>query len=137
MEAGTFIALNIIAVLAMYAAIRFNFGISLLLSFVIFAGLALYMWAGYDVYQTKLNPALNATSTTALYDDQSLLVSTSIRNATLPAYEEQQVWINSDQNTIAWIYFLAAGFALTWFLKIIMDMFKRKNKVSAGGYWGT
>ena len=115
--AGLFVLINLVAVAGFIVTVKFKFGIVLILSFVLFAGLAVWFIGGDQINGP------NVVSVKNVYNATGGLTGS-----------EKDVWIDSNQATIGSIYFLAAGVALTWFLKIIVDMIQ-KRKISASGYW--
>lgn len=116
-QLGVWLFLNIAAISGFFAASK-GWGAILIISAVIWTGLALYSWGGYS------SDALSVISTKNTYNATGDLIET-----------EKQLVINSDFNTIGWLYMIGAMVSWIWLLKIIANMFKRRNKVSADGYW--
>lgn len=133
-ELGVYILLNIAGLSGFYAASR-GWAIVLVLTAVIYAGLALYSFGGLEVVQTTHIQSMSANRTN--YDAPGGNV-TSFNEAQSAGYDTKGVVINSDFNTIGWLYWIAEGFALIWLIKVIVNMVQAKRgQIKAYKYWSS
>lgn len=125
-ELGTWLFLNVVALAGLFAASR-GWAITTIISAIIWTGLALYSFGELDVVQTKSVPSVN---TIELNSTGSI-----ITNSTTAAYDEKNVVINSDFNTIGWAYMIGAMIAWIWFLKVIINMVQSRRSTKVYRYW--
>lgn len=125
-ELGTWLFLNVFALSGFFAASR-GWGVILVISAIIWTGLALYSFGQLDVVQTRSIPAVNTIDRNS--------TGNIITNSTTNAHSEKNLVINSDFNTIGWTYMIGAMVSWIWFLKILINMIQNKRGIRAYRYW--